>query len=645
MICPKCFNTNDDNNNNCVYCGNVLREQVQQPVQPVAPVAPEVPVQPVTPEVPVAPVAEAPVQGVAPVAQEPVQPQVQPQTQGFDVASMGLTAKQQQAPQQQLSDDPFMNQVLQQQAQPKKTSNIDFKKYVDIVVNKSKELIKNKFVLMGVGAVAAVLVGVGIYNIFHKPSEEELMKAHPDYTDAFYFKGDDDKYALISKEGKMLTDFEYEHAYDNFLDGYSVLSNDDGEYGIIKDNGKMSVKFGKYDSIMSIGGLYLVTKGEAENYKAHYITGSGKVVINDIVDYNLKTAASNEYLTAFEYNKNVLIYNYKGKKITTLKYDSDLFMHSEDVYSVISSGGKVVIVNAQTGKVLANFKDKETYCINGVNEDGSIISINTCDNSYLNFADEEEDFKLIVNGKVVDTESECDSVSVQYETVMCVKDSKRYLLNSKYERSVSLDESIAYKDGDNYAIYNDGSVLIYKNGKKVKTIDKVNDLSTGVVVDTYLVEKENDKKVYYNLDGEELCDVDYYSARNFDENERAMVYEDREYFLINKEGKQVAGPYDYVNAYGDFYVVTNKDDKQGVVDKDGKVIVKLEYEDIDVYTSDLKYYLALETDDKYDVYSMSDEKNIITDVDDVNFNDYYMEVINDKNYTYFTYNGKQFYEK
>jgi hypothetical protein len=124
-----------------------------------------------------------------------------------------------------------------------------------------------------------------------------------------------------------------------------------------------------------------------------------------------------------------------------------------------------------------------------------------------------------------------------------------------------------------------------------------------------------------------------------------MVYEDREYYLINKEGKQVAGPYDYVNAYGDFYVVTNKDDKQGVVDKDGKVIVKLEYEDIDVYTSDLKYYLALETDDKYDVYSMSDEKNIITDVDDVNFNDYYMEVINDKNYTYFTYNGKQFYEK
>ena len=103
MICPKCFNTNDDNNNNCVYCGNVLREQVQQPVQPVAPVAPEVPVQPVTPEVPVAPVApEVPVQPAAPVAQEPVQPQVQPQTQGFDVASMGLTAKQ-QAPQQQVS--------------------------------------------------------------------------------------------------------------------------------------------------------------------------------------------------------------------------------------------------------------------------------------------------------------------------------------------------------------------------------------------------------------------------------------------------------------------------------------------------------------------------------------------------------------
>ena len=30
MICPKCFNMNDDNSNNCVHCGNVLKEQVVQ---------------------------------------------------------------------------------------------------------------------------------------------------------------------------------------------------------------------------------------------------------------------------------------------------------------------------------------------------------------------------------------------------------------------------------------------------------------------------------------------------------------------------------------------------------------------------------------------------------------------------------------
>ena len=613
MICPKCFNMNDDNSNNCVHCGNVLKEQVVQPVQPVV--------------------------------QQPVQPQVPQQpTTGIDMASMGLTQQAQQVPQQPMSDDPFMNQVFVQQATPKAPPKVDVKKISGDVLAKAKELLKNKYVLMGVGAVALIFVGVGVYNLLHKPSEEELMKAHPRYADAFFFKGDDDKYALISKEGKQLTDYMFDDAYYTFKDGYTVVS-DDGKYGIMEDNGKMKVKYGKYEYILNVGGLYLATKGEEADYQSSYITGSGKVVISNTKDYELKTDASNSYISTFKYNNALVVYNYKGKKITSLSDGKDLFMHDEDVYAAIASDGKVVIVNAQKGKVLASFKDDKTYCINGVNEDGSIISINTCENSYYNSASADEDFKLIVNGKVIDTEDECDFVSLQYDNVMCVKDSERYLLNSKYERSVSFDEELAYVDGDNYAIYKDGSVLVYKDGKKVATIENVDDLNTGKVNDTYLVELDNDKYAFYNLDGKEVLTVEYDYVNAFDENERAIVSTDRDYYLINKKGEKVAGPYYYISAYDDYYVVKNKEDMYGAIDKDGKVLVDLKYDDIDSYTADLDSYLKLTKDDKQSLYSVKDKKIVIGEQDRLGMYDYYIEAHNGSDILYFTYNGKQFYEK
>lgn len=640
MICPKCFNTNDDTANNCVHCGNLLKSsdtinqngamqgfQISVDTSGLDNLSPE-----------------EKAKRLNEWASDP-RPAAE-KTEMLSAANVTLT---QQQPQQQLSDDPFMNQVLNQQANPQ-PPKFDAKKVMEkIPVDKIKGLLKNKFVLIGAGVIVVAIVGITLYNIFRTPSAEELMKAHPDYADAFFFGNEDDEYALVSKEGKMLTDFDFKYSYNTFVGGYTLVTNKDGEYGIIGDNGKMSVAYGKYDYLLNVGALYLATE-EGNDYSdgsAKYISGNGSVVISDGTDYELKMDASNSYLTTFEYNDNIVVFNYKGKKVTTIGANKDLFMHDEDVYANIYSDGVNHIINAQTGKVIAKFEDKDTYCINGVSEDGKIISVNTCDNSYWNSADEDDDFKLIVDGKVIDTEDECEKVSVQYGNVICVKDDERYLLNSDYERSVSFDEELAYIDGDNYAIYDDGKVSIYKNGEKVKSIKDVDDLYTGrVYYDTYLILHDDDKFTYYDLSGEKVVSVDYEYAYAFDGNERAIVRTDREYYLINKEGKKVSKGYAYINSYdGNYYIVRDEDDNYGIIDKDGKVLVELEYESITPYGVDLKTYFSLYKDDKYSLYDLQEKKITIDNKDSLSLGTYYVECEVDGDYEYFTYNGRMFYEK
>lgn len=601
MICPKCFNNNDDTANNCVHCGNNLKSS-----------------------------------------------DTINQVNNNVVSDVNVSLTQQPQVQQQLSNDPFMNQVLNQQVNPQ-APKFDAKKVMNkIPVDKIKGLFKNKFVLIGAGVVAVAIVGITLYNIFRTPSAEELMKAHPNYADAFFFGNENDEYALVSKEGEMLTDFDFKYSYNSFVGSYALVTNKDGEYGIIGDNGKMSVAYGKYDYLLNVGGLYLATE-EGNDYSdgsAKYISGSGNVVISDGTDYELKMDATNSYLTTFEYNDNIIVFNYKGKKVTTIGANKDLFMHDDDIYANIYSDGVNHIINAQTGKVIAKFEDKETYCINGVSEDGKIISVNTCDNSYWNSADEDDDFKLIVDGKVIDTEDECEKVSVQYGNVICVKDNERYLLNSDYERSVSFDEELAYVDGDNYAIYDEGSVSVYKNGEKVKSIKEVDDLYTGrVYYDTYLI-LHDDKYTYYDLSGEKVVSVDYEYAYAFDLNERAIVRTDREYFLINKDGKEVSKGYAYINSYdGNYYIVRDEDDNYGIIDKDGKVLVELKYESITPYGVDLKTYFSLYKEDKYSLYDLQEKKITIDNKDSLSLGTYYVECEVDGDYEYFTYNGRMFYEK
>ena len=592
MICPKCFNQNKDGSDYCGYCGSSFKHD-----------------------------------NVV-------------NNNGININDVIQTETKKEL--QQLSDDPFMNQVLNQELDDKEKPRFDISKYTNALMEGVKNLSNNKYVLLGVGCFGVVFVGILLFNIFHKPSELEILRSHPNYAESFFFKANEKKYALVSKEGKVLTEFIFDNAVNNFVGGF-VEVNVDGDYAVLKDNGKYSIKPGKYDSLLDVGALYLVSN----NSGSKYITANGKLVANS-ENYTVSYDASNEYLTALkDKNDNVVIYNYNGKKITTLRNkDKDLFMHSKDIYAVYYSDGKVTLMNAQSGNVITSFKSEDSYCINGINSDASVFTLNTCDDSW-NFDKKNQKFKLIEDKRVVDIDDTCDEVSVQYDSTICIKDNKKYLLNRKDERSVSLDDEINYVDGENYAKMDGEEVVIYFKEKKVATVKDASYLSTGKNSgDAYLIQLDNGKYVYYDLEGKKLFDADYDQAYNFDKYDRAVVREDRDYFLVDKKGKKIAGPYYYIESYSsDIYVISNSEYKYGVIDLNGKKLLDVKYSSITPYTFELSTYLSIYHDGKHSLYSVKDKKFIIEKKDKLVLDTNYVKCEDGELDQYFTYNGQMFYEK
>lgn len=614
MICPKCFSPNDDANNNCTSCGEKLKssdtinqETLSSPVpefKPAENAAPEVKGLDNGTSVEVA-------QEVVETA--PVAPESTPQT------TMSST------------DDPFMNQVLN--TQPKEKKNIDFKGLFE-------KYSKDKNVRIGAIAIVAVLLIVVLYNVLHKPSEKELLKQQATYTESFFFKGDNDYSTLYSDKGKTLSKEKFDSA-SAFIDGASLVTNDDGKKGVISDKGKMLVPYDKYDSLYRYGGLYVATDDDG----AYLLSSRGKKVLtlDDNYDTDYDAAGSTSLMINTE--KNAIIYSYKGSKIATLPYDDDddIMIDESGDYAVAFSGGKNVLYNIHTAKVVAKFDADSAYCINGANSDGTEFSLYSCDGGWFDYASNDDKYKIVINGKVIDVNDECDKASSQYDTLICVSDSDNYLLDKSGKKTVNLsEEDVAYIDAKNYAIQKDSDVEIYVNGKKKTTIkdSRIND--GRIYSDIYLLRKDS-KYIYYDKNGKEIksFEADYAAVHN-DEG-FAIVKEEDKYFVIDKKGNNIGEKYDFISSYGKYFVVKD-DDQYGVMNNKGKLIIETKYDSINPNEVRLEMYFELVLDDKHSLYSMKDKKEIVSKVDDISFYEHYFLVEDDDDKLYHTYNGKVFYE-
>ena len=165
--------------------------------------------------------------------------------------------------------------------------------------------------------VLAAIFGIAMLLVNSNKVDPSDPAAKLSYTNAF-FVYDNNKNTLWNEKGERVTEDEYSDAT-SFVGGYAYVKKD-GQYGIIKDNGQMSVEFGKYGNITNKGGLYLAQDGNTKEY--FLLTGSGTVLARGS-DLEIFTASATSGFAAVETENKIKVFNYAGKLMAEMSVADD----------------------------------------------------------------------------------------------------------------------------------------------------------------------------------------------------------------------------------------------------------------------------------------------------------------------------------
>lgn len=513
----------------------------------------------------------------------------------------------------------------------------------------------NKIVMIASIALAALLVIGLIFFVGSKIFGNKKGIEDPSYSTSFFLKNDDGKYALFNADGKKLSDFIYKKA-DNFFNGYALVINDKDQYGIIKPNGKMAVKFGKYPLIMEYNGLYVVP-GSDEEFRYTLINPNGKTITKMKKLEISSLSYSVDSIIYVESDKTYDVYNYKGKKLVSFKKvndDDKPKTNSDSGYATIYYNGETVVYNAVTGDYIAKIKEKDThYCVNDASEDGKILTFNSCVGTF-----EKQDkvkYKVLVNKKEVKVDSKCEKTYLSSDVLVCDTEDDKYILTSKYKLGTKISSySTAIMDRETFVTKEDDGYSFYKNGKMVKHLTGISSMNTGKATDYFILKSSNDYLYYYyDKDGNKVIDKGFKIAQSFDENGLAIVGDDYyTYYLIDKKGKKVGDTYYNISRLGetDKYKVSTKDSsnrKYGIINSKGKVVLDIKYYSIDsrLIYEDMYITAKTESDGEYELFNLKDLKKLGSYEDKPTLMDQYYYTTNNDKVEYYTYKGKKFYER
>ena len=506
--------------------------------------------------------------------------------------------------------------------------------------NKKFKIDKKIIIFIIIGLL--VISGIVLF-FFLKKGKDKNLENDVTYSTSFFLKNDEKKYALFNEDGTQLTDFIFDRE-DGFVN-HSALVTKDNQYGIINENGKMTVDFGKYESIIKAGVLYHVCDDGC-----HYIDGNGKILY-DTDHYYIRSYIGKYYSILEDRSTNTFfLLNDKAEKIFNFSIVKDAqspLLNESDRYLSLFYHDKNYIIDKKTDKVVQSFNDSNQYCVQNGQKDGDGIIIYSCESYYP------ENYKYIANNKIYDITEECDSVSFDNNgSLLCSIKYDKYLLDDNFDLGIDISGK-HYLNNNTYAVKNNESVSgvdFYENGKKVNTVSCKDTYDAGYAYNgIYLLTSyrssfcnpETERYEFYKTNGEKAFNKAFHYAESFDENGLAMVSDNSDvYYLIDSNGKQVSDEYSKISFLDGYYRVVN-DKLLGLLDKDGKEILPCEYSNITLSLQNHKYAKLETVDSTYIIYDIQKHKEILKTKDNPYIEAHYI-IVNDSEY--YTFEGKLFYE-
>ncbi len=449
---------------------------------------------------------------------------------------------------------------------------------------KKKGLNKKIFIPILAIACIALVFGAGflIYSLLsntgHKGEKAMLSES------IFVPKdSDQEKFALFSKDGKQLTEFDIEN-HSTMVADHAMVRNTDGKYGIINKDGKMTVDW-QTGSIDFYGGLYRIASEKSS--KDLLITGKGKELTVIGEDDTIKSSYYIPIVVVFHENGQAEVFTAYGDKIDDFEAkEEDCETDYSSVYIAVTCKGYIGIYNIYDLKKTTSIEDSDKKYDNFyANQLGDIFAFREESENYR----ENSNTAVYINGKFHDLGKLCRYIYVTSPDASidnpyggyasCYTEDGEYLIG-KDGKVTDVDISThEIFDADHYIHYDrdEDKAEIYVDGAKVKTMDC--DGGVDQAYKTYTVSNDN-KVTIYDLDGNQILSregkysrfggIDDYGNTIFS---RMNDDYETETILLNKDGKELSKKARSVYAIQDgYYYTQDKDDNTTLLDKNGKTI-------------------------------------------------------------------------
>lgn len=465
-----------------------------------------------------------------------------------------------------------------------------------------------------------------------------------------------EKYGYINSYGTKIVSPKYSYGED-FIKGYAIVKDYSNLPLIINRSGNVAVATGSYFSILRCGNDIVASKVTKSGLKYGILNSDLKVKTK--FNYDMISFKKDYY--TYKKGNSVGIINSDGKDIYNYKLTdnmdkkisvkvSELNDDNYTSYATVSVNSSSVIINMKTGKVITS---------------PTLNKIEALENNvFSETSDNVKKFYYIYGDKVV---MESDS----YNTLRINSISSGVLtaidnnFNYKYistktlqELDSNLDESSVYY-GDDIFMYksydfasNLESVVLVKNGEKFKTI-------TGFSVykpfknKAAILSYPDGGFTYINENGDFITKDKYENAFEFDKVGNAICVKDSLYGVIDRNGKNILK-----FKYKDIKMASDEVKAVNYGNRDSVNFIAIENESFELFNYrgkkyDKKHYLNAEFDKNYPIVKIStnQEDYLLIPKEDAklpitSFNSEYKAF---ENYIiikniYYNYKGKVIYE-
>lgn len=465
--------------------------------------------------------------------------------------------------------------------------------------------------------ISIIIIIISLAISIYIPNIKKIEQKIEDNSISYYILKENEKYGIINGSGEIIVQAQYEEIIIPNIHRAVFICKNKEENKIV--NEKNEIIFNKYSNVAPIELTNVISETIYEKQVLRY-EKDGKFGLLGINGEQI-TEAKYDEISSFEHKEGILLVkennkyglvNEKGNQIIKCIYDSivsDQYYSTEDEYK-------------RTGYIVCNITD-EGYRYGYYDYEGSkMLDVEYNEITRLSEGSNKEDIYLIIakNGQYGVYINNNKIINTRYQSIIYDSDMQMFIveITGKYG---TIDEKGNEILKVEYSSLEIKGIYIYAQKDEEQKV---------------LNQKGEEVNVPFNTIIQKTSNSEYY-VKIVQEEEQQI------YSLVNSNFKEsFEQKYQYLEyIYGEYFIATNMDGKNGIINSKGEVILEFNYDVIQTISSKniiqaINFELNVNEIYNNELIKMLEMQNII-----IQEENNYIKIFNDNEEYYLDNNGNK----